>query len=447
MSHHPHTPAQDIYELALTHQQPGLNKVHLTYTDIEPALTQLRAHPAVTATTLGKSYLGVPITRFTLGSGPLTLLAWTQMHGDEPTATAAVIDWLTMLLHQPPTSLPQDWRSLVTLHVIPMLNPDGASMRTRVNAQGIDINRDALTLQSPEGNLLLEQVKTLKPDVAFNLHDQNPYYTVGNSAQPATLAFLAPAFHEDKYVDAPRLRAKQLIAHMHKTLIHWLPQGMARYDDTYSRRSFGDNIAALGASTILIESGAHRNDPHRQTARHLNVVALQSALEAMLTGQFRHYSMADYYAIPENTEEGLVDLKITGVTQQAKGCSPFVCDIAINCDRKTGGCEINAVGDLSVVHGFEELDGTGMRVLPVKGQEVTMALSLDDDAYRDLLRQGVGYFYGETEKLTVTTSLPVKIFNAALPTRPCPLPKDEAIVLLGNDTPRIAIIGTTRIAL
>ena len=39
----------------------------------------------------------------------------------------------------------------LTIHLVPMLNPDGARRFQRRNAQGIDINRDALLLQTPEG--------------------------------------------------------------------------------------------------------------------------------------------------------------------------------------------------------------------------------------------------------------------------------------------------------
>ena len=41
--------------------------------------------------------------------------------------------------------------SSLTLYVVPMLNPDGAERFQRRNAQSIDINRDALRLQTPEG--------------------------------------------------------------------------------------------------------------------------------------------------------------------------------------------------------------------------------------------------------------------------------------------------------
>ena len=44
--------------------------------------------------------------------------------------------------------------SSLTLHFVPMLNPDGAERFQRRNAQGIDINRDALRLQTPEGRAL-----------------------------------------------------------------------------------------------------------------------------------------------------------------------------------------------------------------------------------------------------------------------------------------------------
>ena len=41
--------------------------------------------------------------------------------------------------------------SSLTLYIVPMLNPDGAARFQRRNAQQIDVNRDALSLQTPEG--------------------------------------------------------------------------------------------------------------------------------------------------------------------------------------------------------------------------------------------------------------------------------------------------------
>src|SRR5690606_1857738 len=46
----------------------------------------------------GESVEGRAIHHLTLGHGPLGVLLWSQMHGDEPTATSALIDLCQWLL-------------------------------------------------------------------------------------------------------------------------------------------------------------------------------------------------------------------------------------------------------------------------------------------------------------------------------------------------------------
>ncbi|MFT6735369.1 MAG: murein tripeptide amidase MpaA [Polaribacter sp.] len=70
-----------------------------------------------------------------------------------------------------------------------MLNPDGAELEPRVNAPGIDINRDAKALQSPEGRLLLSLAEQINPQFGFNLHSQNRYYAVGKTDKSAVILF------------------------------------------------------------------------------------------------------------------------------------------------------------------------------------------------------------------------------------------------------------------
>lgn len=61
-----------------------------------------------------------------------------------------------------------------------MLNPDGAELFVRRNAQQIDINRDAIYLQSPEARILKSVRDSLQPDFGFNLHDQHKYHAAGD---------------------------------------------------------------------------------------------------------------------------------------------------------------------------------------------------------------------------------------------------------------------------
>ena len=49
-----------------------------------------------------------------------------------------------------------------------MLNPDGAERFQRRNAQSIDINRDALRLQTPEGRTLKAVRDRFQPRIGFN---------------------------------------------------------------------------------------------------------------------------------------------------------------------------------------------------------------------------------------------------------------------------------------
>ena len=89
---HPHVPANAIASLWDKHHTDNLNRAHLRFSDISQVVEQLAQHDAITSSVVGHACSGTPITRLTVGSGPLILLAWTQMHGDEPTATAAVLE-------------------------------------------------------------------------------------------------------------------------------------------------------------------------------------------------------------------------------------------------------------------------------------------------------------------------------------------------------------------
>ncbi len=127
---------------------------------------------------LGHSVENRPIRMLSVGSGDIDVLMWSQMHGNESTATRSIVDLLSYIAENSKqksvSSLLQDLR----IHFIPMLNPDGASRWTRENAIGIDLNRDALRLIAPESQILKRVRDSLNADYGFNLHDQSKYYNV-----------------------------------------------------------------------------------------------------------------------------------------------------------------------------------------------------------------------------------------------------------------------------
>src|SRR5690606_36696110 len=152
-------------------KQTGLDKPQLTHSDIAP-LVQLHQHnPLFRFKQLGKSALGTPIWQIDIGTGPVKVLAWSQMHGDEATATAALMDLLNFISADQQQPWRDNWLNKVTLRLIPMVHPDGVAANTRFNSTGIYINRDATALQSAAGRLVMHAPKDFKPVFGLNLHD------------------------------------------------------------------------------------------------------------------------------------------------------------------------------------------------------------------------------------------------------------------------------------
>src|SRR5512140_138226 len=176
----------------------------------------------------GVSSEGRPIPLLVLGNGPTTVLLWSQMHGDEPTATVALLDVLNHLGATRETPATKALLSNLTLAVIPMLNPDGAERTRRTNAQGIDVNRDALRLQTPEGRFLKSVRDRLKPAVGYNLHNQGPNTLAGPSGPQAAIALLAVPYDEAFTENDGRRTTKRLAVLVRDLLRPWAPGRVSR---------------------------------------------------------------------------------------------------------------------------------------------------------------------------------------------------------------------------
>jgi hypothetical protein len=347
---------------------------------------------------IGKSYQGREIYLLKIGKGKTKLLFWSQMHGDEATATAALLDMFYFLcktsadfnkisngnaLYQ----MQQEILNNCTLYFVPMLNPDGATLWQRRTAQEIDMNRDAIALQTPEARLLKKLQQDLKPDFGFNLHDQNIYYTAGNTPNCASISFLAPPIDYEKTVNEVREKAMQIIGLLAEDLQQFIPNNVAKFSDDFEPRAFGDNIQRWGTSTILVESGSdanYRNDRDKQYIRKLNFVLLLNAAYLITNQAYKGVSLEKYHVIPQN-EKLLKDLilrNVCCVSQNKKSKTNENCenhenyylDIAfmtaeianqnkLDIDNQELMqtdflyiSQIEDIGDLSVFYGYKEID-------------------------------------------------------------------------------------------
>ncbi len=315
--------------------------------------------------TVGKSAEGRPLRHVAWGQGGKRVLLWSQMHGDESTASMALADLFRFLGEHPQHPLVQRLREGTTLHFLPVMNPDGAARFQRRNAQGIDINRDARALASPEARALHELRERVKPEFGFNLHDQRVGYRAGDSDRGTAIALLAPAYNEAREVNASRARAIEVAVAIRAVLEPYIGGHIAKWDDTFNPRAFGDLTSAAGVSTVLIESGGIEGDLHKQRLRKLNFLALVGALDAIATGAHAGLPRALYEELPENGKVW-ADLRIVGGTLALPGQTPAKVDLLVNFERtllERGGI-IADIGDLADAPARRSIDASGLYIVP-----------------------------------------------------------------------------------
>ena len=155
-----------------------------------------------------------------------------------------------------------------------MLNPDGAERTRRTNAQGIDINRDALRLQTPEGRFLKSVRDRLKPSVGYNLHNHSPNVTAGKHGRQVAISLLSVPFDDAFTVNEGRRTTMRMAVLVRQLLEPWAKDRVARYDMDYTARAFGDSMTRWGTPTLLIESGGFFGPDEANTLVRLNFVAL-----------------------------------------------------------------------------------------------------------------------------------------------------------------------------
>lgn len=367
------------------------------HAEVAPLILKFSGKKGFEVREKGRSVEGRPVYLVKYGNGPVKVLLWSQMHGDEPTATMALLDLFNFLSASDEfDSVRSLLREELTLYFLPMLNPDGAEEYQRRNALDIDINRDALRLQTPEGRLLKAVRDEVDADWGFNLHDQSRYNSVGLSPGEATFAFLAPAFDSAKSVNETRKNAMQLIVTMNRWLQQYIPGQVARFDDTFEPRAFGDNMQRWGTRTILVECGGLDGDAEKQKIRKLHFGMLVLALDAIARKSYEAHSIQAYNDIAYNNRR-LFDLIIREVRVE-KGGKSFIADLGFQRNEHSYDSQrrfyysstISDLGDLSTHNAYEELHAGGYTALPGKTypQTVSSLSALQQLDAASLHRQG-----------------------------------------------------------
>ncbi len=389
--------ANSLYYDYANYREQSINHKRFKNSDIIPLIERLKDKNNFMVNKAGTSAEGRDIYLIKIGHGKKKIFLWSQMHGDESTATMALFDIFNFLnANDHYNAFRDSLFNQATLYVMPMVNPDGAEVFHRRNTFEIDINRDAVRQQTPEGIILRKTFEDIKADFGFNLHDQSTHYTAGNSFKSATISFLAPAINYEKTINPVRDNAIKLIGELYEILSGIIPGHIAKYDDDFEPRAFGDNFQRWGTSTILIESGGWKDDIEKQYIRKLNFITLLSACRSIIEETYKNEDDSVYDDIPFN-ETDLMDVLLRNLKYKNAG-HEYLIDVGINhSEINTDSAKafyikssVEDIGDLSVFFGYEDYDFKGFEIEIGKTYpDILPSLEeIEKLDFNDLYRQG-----------------------------------------------------------
>ena len=342
----------------------------ILFEDIQPLLNNLSKK--FKKEIIGHSENSLPIYKISIGTGTTKILFWSQMHGNESTGTKALFD-LFNFFEDPTSKFKPIIDQILTncsLEFIVLLNPDGAIKFARENAQGIDLNRDAVDQKAIESQLLRTTLNSFKPKYCFNLHDQRTIFNVEGTPNPATISFLAPSEDLERCLTTGRKETMSVIVAMNNLLQQVIPNQIGRYTDEFYPTATGDNFQKLGHNTILIEAGHFKNDHDRDITRKFNFFALLEGIYFIATTKgSKNYQ--PYFDIPNN-ETKFLDIIYKNL-KIIKNNEMGIEDIGVQFIYKVENNKLNRYkhiqerGDLSNFHTYnlinaENLDFTELKL-------------------------------------------------------------------------------------
>lgn len=350
------------------------------HADLKKYLDQLRKL-GLKVDQVGVSNASREIYQVEWGKGPLKVFMWSQMHGDEPTATPALMDMFASLQKNRDKDWAKKLAETMTIRAVPMLNPDGAELYQRRNLQGIDINRDAVDLKTPEANLLKRLRDEWSPAIGFNLHNQQELTTAGPVPKQASISLLVVFGDAAKTMNPGQARNQRVASAMVSALNKFIPGHIGRYGDEWTPTAFGDNFSAWGTPTILIETGALYGKDEMFLVK-MNFVAFLTALQSVATGSEATQDPNLYINLPENASGNLIHFVFRNANVVDTSMTPAsisVRDVSLFSERRrasfVSSVKIRTIGERLAVRGLQEFDLSGFNLIQRFGRTKTGELA------------------------------------------------------------------------
>ncbi|PFG43417.1 zinc carboxypeptidase [Isoptericola jiangsuensis] len=281
--------------------------------ELAAELARLAArHPGIVEVEeIGRSVEGRPLEAVTVGDGPRTLLVLTQVHGDEPMGTEAVLQLLKAAAA--PTPAGAALREGVTIVAVPRINPDGweryqdrdfaDGLDPRRNANDIDLNRafGPTTVDlalAPEAVAVQDLVEATEPDLVLDYHHQVSYTTEGTD-DLVTMSVLWGT-HPDVAPDVAD-DGRRAVAVIGDSLARSGHAEVTLYPRSDTATTARNGLSLDGYPTVLVEQRGQQEvgqKGHGALVREA-LVSMRAVADSLADGSFDAVSPGDADLLPE----------------------------------------------------------------------------------------------------------------------------------------------------
>jgi zinc carboxypeptidase len=187
-----------------------------SHEEVGEALARIEAssHGRVEVASAGLSGEGRELWYATVGTGPDVFWLQSRIHGNELHSTEAVLQILRYLASSGSAEA-RTIRENLTVIVIPMYNPDGATANIRQSTTPfrIDLNRDWELFRQPESRAFYELWEATRPRLALDLHHMGQSPVVNGTNELNTFQIGA------RSIDPSRMTAEQWLTNRQMAMI------------------------------------------------------------------------------------------------------------------------------------------------------------------------------------------------------------------------------------
>ncbi|MGL4992960.1 MAG: M14 family zinc carboxypeptidase [Bacteroidales bacterium] len=165
-------------ELTINTPIASKKRDYTTYKEMKSFLSRLQSENSdimqlekIGYTQKGREILLAKLSNNIASSDKMRVLYFARIHGDEPGGTEGLLHFIDKITSDKSLAFLLE---KIDFYILPMVNVDGGERMIRQTANGIDLNRDQVRLETPEAVALRSVVNEFDPHLCVDFHEYQP---------------------------------------------------------------------------------------------------------------------------------------------------------------------------------------------------------------------------------------------------------------------------------